>query len=261
MTRLIVHPRSSWTTHPARITTGIDSHNGITTFRTSQIKGVRFVQSAYDEILQNRDPAVEFRRLFSHDFTDMGHGDITCNLGVAGGVQGVWNLRGLSNKPADHPNSSKNCTHVSVYVLSGTNEKPTDVLLRNILDARRLVVSRYPMATGVDASGLNAYLQAILGAELPVGEFSPEFVNPLPPYPIYPDRHDVHVQSLQDQLAYWGYYRVRSDGWYGPLTVAAVKELQADLIDYGYYNYPKNIDGLFEQRTHNSWLRFIKDLW
>lgn len=259
--RIIVHPRSNWTSQPARPSIGTDGGNGINVFRPNQVKGIHFVSDPTDEVLQNKDPAVCIRRLFHHDFIDMAHGDITINLAVSGGVRGVWNLRGLANKSAYSSNSDDNLSYVSVYVFLGNRELPTDVLVRNIVDARRLVLSRFPEATGVISDGNNPYLTELIKnlGELPVGDYEPEFVNPLPPFPINPGRHDVHVQNLQDQLAYWGYYRVRCDGHYGPLTQAAVVELQADLADLGYYY--KNFDGLYGSYTHQGWLRFLKTLW
>ena len=81
---------------------------------------------------------------------------------------------------------------------------------------------------------------------LPVGNSNPKCELST----TFTEETGVHVFELIETLAYWGYYRGRNDGVYGPITRQAVRELQADLKDSRLYL--KNIDGRYGRYTREA---------
>lgn len=255
-----VIPRQEWTSQPCRVNGGSDKVTDLAWFRNPV--GIEFVSTPHNLLLNEISPAVHYGSLLDEALS-LGHSDIDYNLGVAGNVNGVWCLRGLQNKSSFSTDPNYNALFVSVYISIGSEEKPTDTLLRNVLEARRLVVSRYLSAEEIQFGRIaNPYIRAIFSKRgyweeslLKSGSKEP-FVDPLPIPPLIPGHVGVHVQSLQEQLAYWGYYRVRVDSVYNIQTADAVTSLQADLKDGGYYYH--ELDGIYTDHLHRAWLKFLE---
>lgn len=248
------HQRAKWTSHTVWDASRADAITNQPWFRNP--KGIIFYSSPMLLDYSRLDPSAEFEQLRHEATSRLGLSDIRYNLGISGGTDGVWNLRGLQNKSSASSLSSDNDELVSVFICAGSEEKPTDALLRNILDARRLVLSRYPGAASVSYAGPNLYLKKVIGTEdffekevekvTPVGNFS---------LPLDSGYKNVHVQALQEHLAFWGYYRIRVTGEYNIQTVDAVRELQLDLKDKGLFDREAN--GVFTLRTGQAWERSL----
>jgi hypothetical protein len=273
---MTIHSRSEWTSTPARGNTGNDDTDGMPNFRAAELLGICVHYTGVNTNYQGRAPAPVFENIRKQDMGTKGYGDIMYNLGVAGNIEGPWILRGLTNKGAANGGTASNNGYLSVLCLVGENEKPTDLLLQNLQEARRLTLIKYPHATKVvghkdvrPTACPGIYLDPIIknpefwkGTIIPPQPkppTKPAYVCKLPPAPLQEGDKNVHVQDLQEALSFWGYYKVRADGNYGPLTRASVKELQADLKDAGKYR--KNLDGQFGKYTRDGWCAFLKDLW
>jgi hypothetical protein len=254
-----VLPRSSWTSHNTRSAVVADQFNG-TTYNRKPI-GISIHTPPVVQKTSDKDPVEIFQTLGTEAFIK-GLSDIQYNLGVTNNADSTWNLRGLQNVSAASPDPNYNSEFVSIFVSCGTEEKPPDHLLRNLLGARRLVVSRYPSATQVNWTDCyNPYLKAIFSKpnfweggilqtpDIPCSEFS------LPDFELHAGQEGVHVFDLQEQLAYWRYYRTRVDGKYNSQTIDAVTELQADLIDGKLYFY--GIDGIYSDHLRRAWMKYL----
>jgi hypothetical protein len=177
------------------------------------------------------------------DYTLRGFGDIAYNLAVTPNVEGVFCLRGLCNKP---PVGSP--TSVSVLVLLGNEEPPTDLLLFNLIQAKQLIQARFPNATQINSK---LPFKDFWETKLPEQEkLLPNLTNS------FTQTTSVHVFDLIEQLAFWGYYKGRNDGVYGPVTKNAVSQLQADLKDGRLYL--KRVDGLYGRYTREAFLRYLR---
>lgn len=255
---MIIHPRHKWTTRPCSENLGADHITDLPFYRRPL--GISFHSTPHDLLLNDIDPAKHFAAIYQEDI-GIGYSDIQYNLGVAGNVDGVWNLRGLQNKCTVSVDFRTNAEVLAVYVSIGRWEKPSDTLLRNIVDARRLVHSRYVLASRVIDHTHNPYLNQLFtkkgfweGAFTPpVGNF-PAFSLPATDLSI--GQNGVNVQDLQEQLAFWGYYRVRVTGVFNTQTQDAVTALQADLKDGGYYHY--GLDGVYTDHLRRAWLKFLE---
>ena len=256
---MIVFPRSKWTSLTVKSNQAADNITGLPYFRPVEVRGIAFYNSALYRNFLEANPVEIFGGLLN-DSLLQGHSDVDFNIGVTGHVSGVWCLRGLNNKSSVSLNPSHNSAYVTCYITLGPTEKPTDTLLSNILDARRLVLSRYPGATRIVEFSGNRYLEYLFGKE----EFweSDEFVRNLPttyelPIPeLSLGMQSVHVQDLQELLGFWGYYKVRVDGVYNMQTSDAVTSLQADLKDKGLFYY--DLDGVYSDHLHRAWLKFLE---
>lgn len=259
---MIVLPRSKWTSRTVKSNSAADNFVGLPYYRDVEVRGLAFYVSPFYKNFLEANPVEEFNLLLDAGL-QQGHSDVDYNLGATGHVNGVWNLRGLTNKSSAGGNSNFNSAYVSCYLTLGPTEKPTDTLLRNILDTRRLVISRYPRATKIVEFTGNPYLEYIFGQqdfwketllELPVESGTFE----LPIAPLVPGTQNVHVQDLQELLAFWGYYKVRVDAVYNMQTVDAIVSLQADMKDKGIYHY--DLDGIYSDHVHRAWLKFLESL-
>jgi hypothetical protein len=106
-----------------------------------------------------------------------------------------------------------NSDKIRVLLLLGENEKPTDVLKRNQRTLLEEVIK-----------------------------------NPVPSPTLKIGDHDVHVFDLIELLTERGYYDAANDGYYGPLTVHAVKKMQLDL---GF----KNFSGVYDEWCYEALTR------
>jgi hypothetical protein len=225
--------------------------DGTPNFRPREVAGISFFTPDIDTLFVERDPFSFFETQRKEDWSVRGYGDIQYNLGVAPNVEGVFSLRGLCNKSAAHTNRLLNSTHVSILVLLGTKEQPTDLLLQNIVNAQKLVTGKWPEA--VDVKGT-----------LPVGDFfsmdmpkeSSQFKCGMTE--TFSEETGVHVFELVETLAYWNYFRGRNDGTYNELVRQAVRELQADLKEGNLYL--KRIDGKFGRYTREAFCLYLKQL-
>lgn len=257
---MIVKPRYAWTSQVPSPTIGADIQEGLRYNRKPV--GITLITPPVIQDTYGMDPQLLWNA-FMKESHSVGRSDIDFNLGVTNNADAIWNLRGLQNVSSATPSHTYNTEFLSIYLSIGTEEKPTDHLLRNVLDARRLVLSRYPTAAQVDWQGCcNPYLQAIFsknpfweGAALqalgnsPVGNFS------LPDMQLHPGQTGVQVFDLQEQLAYWRYYRTRCDGIYNAQTIDAVIELQADLLEGKLYYY--GTDGIYSDHLRRAWLKYL----
>jgi hypothetical protein len=267
-------PRSAWTAYPAKGNTGNDDIDGLPNFRSDELLGTCVHFTGTDRNYQELDPAVEFEKIRRVDMGSKGYGDIMYNLGVAGNVEGVWTLRGTTNKGAANGSATVNAQYVSVFCLLGRYEQPTDLMLENLRNARKVILYSWPNAQGIvghdqvrpggtECPGM--FLIPIIHTPGFWDQVNPEppapvpFVCELPPAPLSEGTKNVHVQDLQNQLAFWGYYTARADGDYGPITRHAVRLLQADLSAAGKYR--KEIDGQYGRYTRDGWCALLKDLW
>lgn len=259
---MIIFPRSKWTSRTVKSNPAADNFSGLAFYRSNEVKGIAFYCSELHKNYLDCSPVEEFNLLLDYGLAQ-GHSDVDHNLGVTGNVTGVWSLRGLSNKSSASLNPNYNAAYVTCYVTLAPTEKPTDTLLGNILDARRLVLSRYPGATQIVEFSGNRYLEAIFGMkdfwdEAIISSPTQPTTFELPPPSLNLGAQSVHVQDLQELLSYWGYYRVRVDGVYNMQTVDAVTSLQADLKDADLFYY--DLDGVYSDHLHRSWLKFLESL-
>ena len=245
-------PRQSWTSKIPRSNIAADRITGIPTFRFPV--GINFITPVWNYTFAEQDP-VEF---FNHELGKAlaeGESDIKYNLGVA---DHVYTLRGLANKSSYSDYHSNNNTIVTVLVLLGKNEKPSDQLLRNIVDARELVLSRYPTCTGVYEYNGNTFLERILSTKEFWCRRNWEVTEPiLPQHPLEIGTESCHIFDLQEQLSYWGYYRKRVDGRYGTRTEDALTALKADLYDGGFYQH-EDFAGHYDDRIATAWLKYLE---
>lgn len=255
-----IFPRHKWISHVVRSNPGSDIYTGLPYYRAKEPVGIVLMDSGVDTENVSLNPVDTFKGLF-HEAVNLGRSDIAYNLGVTTNTSGVWNLRGIHNKSTAEFDPVSNSSYLSVYCVLGKNEKPTDQLLRNILDARRLVLSRYPGATTTVVQTKNFYLQQILKKEV----FWKERL--LPPVESIPSldlveiscsegMQSVHVQELQEQLAFFGYYKIRVDGVYNVQTVDAVRELQVNLHEAGLFHY--EWDGVYTEHVHRAWVKQVE---
>lgn len=250
-----VLPRSSWTSHVVSPSKQADVIQGLETFRHPV--GISFHGPLVRQSVERTNPVGIFEDLWKSAIS-YGHSDIDYNLGATG--HGIYSLRGISNKSSASPDRDFNGSYVSTYLCIGTAEKPTDALLRNVLDARRLVLSRYPTATTVDFREVkNPWLQELfqLGSfwrDEETDEASPAY---LPEVELALHQTGIHVQELQELLAYWGLYRKRVNGIFDVQTEDAVIDLQANLADGGYYHY--DTDGVYSEQLRIAWMKYLND--
>ena len=245
--------RSQWTPVVPKIVTGAEDFTGTPYFRNLEVKGISLFTPDSSAVYVEINPQSIFNSERVQAFTQKGFGDIPYNLGVAGNVDGVFCLRGLCNKSAAHSNIPMNSTHVAVLVLVGKEEPPTDLLLNNLLSCRELVLARWPQATEVNGSTWD-----IWDNKLP--KTSSQFHCTLPePFSYSSEIGNVLVFELIEFLAYYGYYKARNDGIYGPICHNSVAELQNDLLDGEYYR--KRVDGIYGRYTREAacnWLRSLQ---
>lgn len=247
-----VLPRSSWTSHVVSPSKQADQYDGLDTFRHPV--GISLHAPLVRQSVERTNPVGVFNELWQAA-TASGHSDIDFNLGATN--DSVYSLRGLTNKSSASPDVGFNSSHVSIYVFIGTTDRPSDQLLRTILDARRLVLSRYPTATSVDFREIrNEWLKRLLVKNnywnTPVGSPSPAY---LPEYELSRGQSGIHVQELQELLAYWGLYRKRVDGVFNVQTEDAIIELQANLTDGGYYHH--DCHGRYDDALRIAWGKYI----
>lgn len=260
---MIVHPRIEWTTTPTKVVMGADPYTGLPYFRKNEVAGIKFYSPTSTRRYLDSNPSDIWKELHQ-EALNVGLSDTAYSLGVAGNVSGVWNLRGLHNKPASSNLHLINNSFISVYLAIGAEEKPTDTLLRNVLATRRLVVSRYPTANLLDSEEVNnPWLQVLFGKESfwrqrLLAEEDDYFTDALPVGELEVGQSSVHVQDLQEQLSYWGYFKTRVNAEYNVQTADAVTELQADLKDGGFYHY--DLDGKYSDHLHRAWVKFLESV-
>ncbi|MET0787534.1 MAG: peptidoglycan-binding domain-containing protein, partial [Paenisporosarcina sp.] len=149
-------------------------------------------------------------------------------------------LRGLCNRS---PKSDR----ITILVLLGLDETPTDILLENLAAAEQLVTARWPGGLDIEGEELKSIPLP------PVGNFN--FQCQLPTTYNF-NEPSVHIFELIEFLAYWGYYKGRNDGIYGSITRQAVRELQADLREGNLYH--KRIDGVYGRYTREAFCTYMK---
>lgn len=246
-------PRHSWTNKIPRSTTGADRFHGQPTYRFPV--GINFITPDWNYIFAEQNP-VEFYEAELAKALAEGESDIKYNLGVAG--NGITVLRGLANKSSYSMHHTNNDSILTVLILLGQKEKPSDALLRNVLAARELVLSRYPTCTGIYEYNGNPFLERFLSnRNLPTQLSFPVERAVVPEYPILYGTESCQVFDLQEQLSYWGYYRKRVDGRYGIRTEDAVTALKADLYDGGFYQH-EDFAGHYDDRIGTAWLKYVE---
>lgn len=290
-----IYDRSEWTSILPRFA-GVkipDEIDGLPNFQENEVKGIaiHFVGSRGD--LGNRDPRGLWEQFRQDDMVRKNWSDIQYNLGVAQELAGVWTLRGLINKGAANGSGNNgktarvnNSEYISIVCAVGATELPTDLLFENLKDARKLVLAKYPTATDIrphfyfsktDCPGenignviftSNGEIDKAFWEGTPVGEKVPSsgYVPPtikgfkceLPPPVLRLDDRNMNVYSLQNYLAFFGYYRVRVDGHYGPITRAAVMQIQDELRRLDLY--PFVVDGVYGPKTKEGWCELLASL-
>lgn len=259
-----IYPRSTWTSHVPREGQHADSVDDLLYFLPSSVKGImlHFHGGAYPML--NRDPAGHFETL-RHQHVAAGYSDIKYNLGVSPRAEGVWNLRGLMNKGSGSNKTSCNTNYIHVYAQLAAGEMPTDTLLKNLVEARNLVLSKYPDATEIVGHTVydnkpvtcpGEYLQKVVGSE--IWNVSPVDIGNfyIPDLSYSSGEQNVHVFDFIDLLNYLGYYRAKNSGKYGAEVQQAVREFQVDLKEGGYYN--RTIDGRFGRYSQKGAGRLLK---
>ena len=245
-----VFSRQTWTGLIPQSNTGAEDTPGTPNYRASELQGIKIFKPEVYARFVDRDPHKYFQTLLKTDFQLNGYGDIQYNLGVAPNVNGIFILRGLCSKSAAG-NKEERSKYISILALCGEEERPTDQLLYNLIQARTLVLGKYPAA------------KEILSL-LPVGNFwdlelpreTNQFQCALPTS--YTCGNDVQTFDLIEALAYWNYYKGRNDGIYGNITRQSVMELQADLAESRLYL--KRVDGLYGRYTREAFCLFLRQL-
>lgn len=240
-------PRSEWTATIPRPNMGAEDLEGTPYFRPSEVSGITFYHPGQQLFFVEISPYSYLESTRKHDFAYNGYSDISYNFAVAPNVEGVFCLRGLCNKSAAHKNRSTNSTNVSVLTLLGTEEPPTDLLLSNLAACRDFVLSKFPNATNFLTT-----LPFDLSS-LETKKVSSQFTCSLPSS--FSTEANVQTFELIEHLAYWGYYRARNDGVYGPVCTNAVMELQADLSPNFYR---KRVDGLYGRYTREAFCQYMR---
>jgi hypothetical protein len=136
--------------------------------------------------------------------------------------------------------------------LIGAEEPPTDLFLNNLSSCREFILSRFPKATDVETS---LAFTDLLFDTLADSKDSKKSID-CELSTVFTQEPSVHTFDLIENLAYWGYYRGRNDGVYGPLTANAVMELQADLADSNFYR--KRVDGLYGRYTREAFCNYLR---
>jgi hypothetical protein len=229
-------PRSAWTATIPKSNVGAEEVIGTPYFRPSEVTGISFFTPNESSTFTDISPYTFLEGYRKTDNSLRGFGDISYNFAVAPNVKGAFCLRGLCNKSAAHKSKENNSSNVAVLVLLGNEEPPTDTLMENLITCRNFILSKYPNATKVLST-------------LPFSNFwhLPE---------AYGQEASVQVFELIENLSYWGYYRARNDGVYGPVTRNAVLELQADLAEGSYYM--KRVDGFYGRYTREAFCAYLK---
>lgn len=281
---MIVHSRSEWTAvNPQGSPVDLnDEVDGLPNFRQDEVKGVAIHYGGTTFDLAAIDPRNHFEAIRRNDMVNLRYSDIKYNLGCAPREEGVWALRGLVNKGGANGSgsngqtaSTNNAQYVAIYLQLGAEEKPTDLLLDNLRDARNLVLAAYPNATDIKphrwfrptACPGDYVMSAVFNKdgspkktfwnkepEAPVGEYK----CPLPLPSLREGDRNIRVVELQHQLGFWGYYNANADGVYGPITRWGVATLQNDLKKWGYYD--QVVDGMYGQFTYDGWCTHLKGL-
>lgn len=253
--------RSQWTASYPKPTVGTEDQDGLPNLRVSEVTGISLCQPDVYDLFVERDPFKYFHSLEKEDYTVRGYGDIQYNLGVASNVEGVFCLRGLCNKSVAHTRKDLNSRLVSILLLLGNDERPTDLMVRNLNFAKHLIQGRFPNANetflGRTTGAFKQVAESIFSEAPPVGQktsstFNCQLSN------TFSTETSVHVFELIETLAYWGYYKGRNDGVYGQITRQAVRELQADLRLGNLYLKP--IDGQFGRYTREAFCLYLKNL-
>jgi len=235
--------RADWTaTNPIPMTEEIE---GPLFFREKDVLGINLFLPGENANFVELNPLTYFEQQRKADYKLRGMGDVQYNLGVASNVEGVYCLRGLCNKSPNKLGS----THISVLVLLGTNEPPTDLLLQNLTTCREFVLSKFPNATEINSS-----LPFEFDWDQKSKKLSSQFTCNLPT--VFTQDTNVHTFDLIENLNYWGYYNGKNDGVYGPVTRNAVSLLQADLKDA--HLYLKRVDGLYGRYTREAFCNYLK---
>ena len=237
-----VYARSEWTSTYPLATTGTEDMDGPPFFRN--VSGISLFTTEEAGLFVELAPFPYLEQTRKASYSIKGYGDIAYNLAVAPNVDGVFCLRGLCNKSPAGGNS-----HVSILVLLGSEEPPTDLLLQNLVSARALVQAKWEQATDVQTTLPFNNFWDVKPASL---QAAPNVTNS------FTQDTSVHVFDLIETLSFWGYYKGRNDGVYGPVTRNAVMSLQADLRDARLYL--KRVDGHYGRYTREAFLRFLKQL-
>jgi hypothetical protein len=230
-------------------TVGTEDMDGPPFFRDKDVKGLSLFLPNEDALFVELNPHSYLETMRKQDYTQRGYGDISFNLAVASNVKGIFVCRGLCNKSPSHKNKDLNASHVSVLCLLGNKEPPTDLLLQNLTSCRELILSKWH-----DAEHVNSSLPFDFNWD--VAPEKETFRNQLPT--AFTQESGVHVHELIETLAYWGYYKGRNDGVYGPVCRNSVMLLQADLKDSKLYH--KRVDGNYGRYTREAFSLFLKQL-
>lgn len=245
-------PRSEWTATIPKVNMGAEDVVGTPYFRHQEVTGISFLTPGEQSLFVEINPFSYFESKRKFDFAYNGFGDIQWNLAVAGNTSGIFCLRGLCNKSAAHRAPKDNTSNVAVLVLLGSEEPPTDLLIQNLIACRDFVLSKFPNAieTSITTLPFSNFW------EEPLPPTSSQFTCPLPQS--FTPESNVQTFELIEHLAYWGYYRARNDGVYGPVTQNAVMELQADLVSANLYH--KRVDGQYGRYTREGFCQFMRQL-
>lgn len=262
-----VYPRSAWTSYLPRETLHADRVDDLLYFTKSSVQGIMIHADLGPYPLLNRDPAAHFDAIRKDHVTRLGFSDIRYNLGVGPRDTGVWELRGLTNKGSGSDTPEFNNRFLHVYSQLGLDEKPTDAMIEALLNARKLVLSKYPNATkvvghtGYHSKPVNCpgeYLQQVVESNIwdeTVSDISEAYV---PELTFSEGMETVHVFSLISFLNYLGYYSQKNSGKYDAGVRQAVRELQVDLKEGGFYK--RSVDGQFGPYTRKGLGGLIQSL-
>lgn len=262
-----VYPRSSWTSHLPKETLHGDRVDDLLYFTQSSVVGIMVHADLGGYPLLNRDPSAHFDQIRKDHVSRLQLSDIRYNLGVAPRDSGVWELRGLTNKGSGSDTPEFNTKFIHVYAMLSGDEKPTDAMVEGLIAARNLVLSKYPRATQVVGhGGYNSkpvqcpgeYLQQVVESTIWDEELPPGVEPYVPQLSMVEGNQTIHVYALISLLNYLGYYSMKNTGTYDASVRQAVRELQVDMKEGGFYK--RSIDGQFGPYSRKGLGGFIQSL-
>ena len=245
-----------------------DEIDGLPNFDEWDLKGVVYHYTGVPGSMANSNFTTVMRQVQKNDMDTKHYSDIMYNMGVNPFGQEIAALRGLVNKGAANGNSTTNGEYLSILVFIGTTDTATDLLMEGCVQARELVLARWPKATEIkghrDMRSTSCPGDSLYGRLDEIATWktthpAEPWSCPLPRPTLKEGDRNARVMDLQMQLQFWGWCTARADGVFGPVTRQAVVRAQTELRRMKIYEGHR-IDGIFDTSLRNAWCRMMKSL-